>query len=321
MGNKRYWLRAIIILILAGFVFYNRTSGSHPSTYEARAMAVMSQEVQKQDVKKGEEILKDLACGRGAGIYHFQAEGDLTPNAGIEKIIGVTISKDRGLVGIFSNNQDQPVMLTYINTLPIQEVKVIRLENGHNAVLVRELLDERFGAYFLSSFYVLYTWEGHGLKEVWRKVVGNEERWNKKWFNQGKGWQGVTEKVATDFSHKDGKLLIKTISNQTLWASEDVNSSRKNVRSRTVTHTYCWNPAWGAMVMAEGRVSKNTSLKIRQGNKYIDKQKLKAGEKVAILEEEDLLSWLKPGEPAYWRVKTKNGQVGYILKSEIDYLP
>jgi hypothetical protein len=42
---------------------------------------------------------------------------------------------------------------------------------------------------------------------------------------------------------------------------------------------------------------------------------------VAVLEDEDLLAWLQAGEPSYWRVITRNGQVGYVLKSFVDLSP
>ncbi|KYH33514.1 hypothetical protein [Neomoorella mulderi] len=315
MDNRWRWLRALIILAVAAFIFWQRAASGQVNVYEARALAVMG-----QNSKEGREILKELAEGRKPGVYHLQAEGDIAPAAGTEKIIGVTVSKDRGLLGIFSTPGSQPVMLDCIDTLPLQEVKVVQLEAGRNAILIRELLDERFGAYFLSSFYTLYTWQGEGLQEIWRKVAGNEERWHKKWLDQGEGWQGVSEQVTTDFTREEGRLAIKTISSQTLWSAPAATGPRTKIQSRTVTHTYRWEPAWGAMVMAVGRVNKATSLKERQGNKYADRLNLAAGEEVAVLEDEDLLSWLKPGEPSYWRVKTKSGRVGYVLKGHLDLL-
>ncbi|MDK2816354.1 MAG: hypothetical protein PWR22_983 [Moorella sp. (in: firmicutes)] len=318
MGNRWRWLRSLIIIAVAAVVFWQRATTGEVNVYEARALAVMG-----QDSKEGREILQELAEGRKIGVYHLQAEGDIAPAEGTEKIIGVTISKDRGLLGIFSTPGSQPVMLACLNTLPLQEVKVVQLEAGRNAILIRELLDERFGGYFLSSFYALYSWQGEGLQEIWRKVAGNEERWHNKWLDQGEGWQGVSEQVMIDFTRVEGRLVIKTISSQTIWSAPEATGPRTKIQSRTVTHTYRWEPAWGAMVMAVGRVNKTTSLKERQGNKYVDRLKLAAGEEVAVLEDEDLLSWLKPGEPSYWRVKTGTGggQVGYVLKSHLDLLP
>ena len=310
------WIRALVILAIATFVFWQRTATGQPGPYEARELAVMGQEA-----RGGQEILEDLAQGRGAGVYNLQAEGDVTPAAGVEKIIGVTLSKDKGLLGVFCQEDGQMVLLTTLNTLPLQELKVVQLETGRNAILIRELLDERFGAYFLSSFYALYTWEDGKLQEIWRKVAGNEERWNKKWLAGGEGWQGVSEQVTTDFTRSEGKLAIKAISNQIFWSAPAADGPRTKIQSRTITHTYRWEPAWGSMVMAQGRVNATTSLKERQGNKYTDRFKLAAGEQVAVLEDEDLLAWLQPQEPAYWRIKTKNGQVGYILKTYLDLLP
>ncbi|APC09493.1 hypothetical protein [Neomoorella thermoacetica] len=316
MTHRWLWLRALAILAVAAFVFWQRTATGQPGPYEARELAVMGGEA-----RGGKEILEDLARGQGAGVYHLEAEGDVAPDAGVEKIIGVTLSKDRGMLGVFRRGDGQPVVLATLDTLPLQEVKVVQLETGRNAVLIRELLDESFGAYFLSTFYALYTWEDGKLQEIWRKVAGNEERWNKKWLAQGEGWQGVSEQVTTDFTRSEGKLAIKTISNQTLWSAPAATGPRTKVQSRTVTHTYRWEPAWKAMVMAEGRVNAATALKERRGNKYVDRLQLAAGEKVAVLEDEDLLAWLRPGEPSYWRVKVRNGQVGYILKSYLDLQP
>ncbi|MDN5343948.1 MAG: hypothetical protein PWQ18_59 [Clostridia bacterium] len=316
MGNGWRWWRALIILLLAGVVFWQRVGSGQVNVYEARALAVMGQRGQESTA-----ILQELAEGRQVGVYHLQAEGDIAPARGTEKIIGVTVSKDRGLLGVFSPGQGQPQMLACLETLPLQEVKVVSLDSGRNAILIRELLDERFGAYFLSSFYALYTWQGQGLQEIWRKVAGNEERWNQKWLARGENWQGVSEQVTTDFTRDGGRLAIKTISSQTLWQAPAVTGPRTTIQSRTVTHTYRWEPDWGAMVMALGRIAGPASLKKRQGGKYVDQAPLKAGETVAVLEDEDLLAWLQPDEPSYWRVKTRNGQVGYVLKSQMELLP
>jgi hypothetical protein len=316
MSNRWRWLRAMLILAAAALVFWQRTAAGQMNAYEARALAVMGATSQG-----GREILQELAEGRRVGVYHLQAEGDIAPAAGVEKIIGVSLTKDRGMLGIFNPGKGQPAMLYCLETLPLQELKVVQLETGRNAVLIRELLDERFGAYFLSSFYALYTWQGDGLQEIWRKVAGNEEQWNRQWLDEGQGWQGVSEQVTADFTRKDGRLAITTISNQTLWSAPAAGGPRTRVQARTVTHTYRWEPAWGAMVMAVGRINSATALKVRQGNKYSDQLQLAAGAEVAVLEDEDLLAWLRAGEPSYWRVKARNGQAGYVLKSFVDLSP
>jgi len=317
MNNRWRWSRALLILIIAIIVFWQRTAAGELNVYHARALAVMG-----HDNLAGREILEEIACGRGAGIHYLQAEGNIAPVAGMEKIIGVSLSKDRGLLGVFSTGEGkQPVLLAWINTLPLQEVKVIQLDSERSAILIRELLDERFGAYFLSSFYALYNWQDGGLQEIWRKVAANEQQWNKKWLQRGEGWRGVSEQVRTDFSIQDGRLAIRAVCSQTFWSAPAADGPRTTIQSRTLTHTYRWEPSWGTMVMAEGRVNKAASLKERQGNKYVDKLKLEAGEKVAILEDEGLLAWVNPQEPAYLRVKTKNGQTGYILKNCLDFLP
>ncbi|MEW8957879.1 MAG: hypothetical protein AB2448_02015 [Moorella sp. (in: firmicutes)] len=313
MDNRRRWFRALIILALAATIFWQRTDAGKINAYEARALAVMG-----EGSREGRELLQEIAEGRKTGVYHLQAEGDIVPNAGTEKVIGLTVSKDRGLLGVFGTEGNRQVMLACLDTLPLQEVKVVQLEAGQNAVLIRELLDERFGGYFLSSFYALYNWQGNGLQEIWRKIAGNEERWQKKWLEQGEGWQGVSEQVTTDFSRENGRLVIKTVSSQTLWSAPEANGPRTNLQSRTVAHTYRWEPAWGAMVMAVGKVNQTTPFKERRGNKYIDVFNLPSGEEVAVLEDEDLLAWLKAGEPSYWRVKTRTGRVGYVLKSHVD---
>lgn len=307
------WARTVIIIVLAVFVYCQRTAGGYFSTYEARALTVMG-----QVNTEGKEILQELACGRGAGIYHLVAEGDIVPGGGPEKVIGVSISKDRGVLGVFDTSGEHPVLMAYLNTLPLQEVKIIQLENGRNAVLIRELLDERVGAYFFTSFYALYNWHRDDLQEIWRKVISNEQQWNRRWFEQGDGWKGVSEQVETGFSRENGRLAIKSICSQTLWSAPSVDGLRTTIRSRTLTHTYRWEPEWNAMVMAEGRLNKEAGIKVRQGNKYVESFKLKAGEKVAITEDENLLSWIDSKEPSYWRVKTKSGETGFVTKNCID---
>jgi hypothetical protein len=316
MDNRWRWLRALLILTVAVIVCWHRCAAMELNVYEARALAVMG-----HTNLVDREILEKIASGREAGFHYLQAEGDVAPAVGTEKVIGVSLSKDRGLVGIFDCGEpQQPLLLAWCNTLPLQEIKIVELEKGRNAILIRELLDERFGAYFLSSFYSLYKWQDGSLQEIWRKVIANEQQWNRKWLLRGEGWQGVSEQAEADFGLQDGRLVVRTICKQTYWSAPAAAAPRTTLQSRTLTQTYRWEPDWQAMVMARGCLSKATSLMERRGNKYVDSMKLSAGEQVAVLEDEGLQSWINSQEAAYWRVKTKSGQVGYILKECLDII-
>ena len=310
MDNRWRWLRAVVIFAVAVIVCWQRSAAMEVNVYEAHALAVMG-----HASLEDREILEEIASGRGTGIHYLQAEGDVAPAAGEEKVIGVSLSKDRGLLGVFAGGeQQQPLLLAWLNTLPLQEIRIVELEKDHNAILIRELLDERFGAYFLSSFYSLYNWQDGALQEIWRKVCVNEQQWNRRWLFNGEGWQGISEELEADFGSKDGRLVIRTICQQTHWSAPAAAAARTTIQSRTLTQTYRWEPEWQAMAMAEGTLSKAAYLKERQGNKYVNSLQLAAGELVAVLEDEGLQAWINPQEAAYWRVKTKSGQTGYILK-------
>ncbi|HHP50824.1 MAG TPA: SH3 domain-containing protein [Moorella mulderi] len=92
------------------------------------------------------------------------------------------------------------------------------------------------------------------------------------------------------------------------------------MRTRTLRRLYRWDPSWKAMILYTARLNQAASLKEFQGNKYVEVLPLAAGQEVAVLEEEDLASFINPSLPPYCRIKTRQGQVGYVLKSHLDFL-
>lgn len=317
--GKRGVMVVVGLVCLAFIIFYGPFSRPKPPTilptaYEAWALAVMAlKEVEVED------LLHQLLKGEKGGIYHFRAEGDVAPEPGQEVIIGASLSKDQGILGIFSLAGGQPRLLAWLSTLPLQELKVIQLESGRQGILIRELLDERFGAYFCTSFYTIYLHQDGAYQEIWRKVLSNEERWQKKWLGQGEGWQGVKDKVEVDFAWEKGRLVIKTREKRIFWEGPDPGAPPLTSRERSLARVYRWEPRWKAIILGEGEAQEETALHIRQGTQYIPREKLAVGEKLAILEEEEVWGLDKTPAGDYYRVKTAAGQVGFVLKKAVKF--
>lgn len=320
MGRRRVFL-VTGLFCLAAIIFYaalfrNNPLKGVPTPYEAQSMAVMVfPEVEAEDL-----LYRLLLKGEKAEFNHFRTEGDVAPEPGQEVIIGVTLSKDRGTLGIFSVAGDQPRLLEQLSTLPLQGLQVIELEPGRQGILVRELLDESFGAYFCTSFYTLYLYQDGGYQEVWRKVVSNEERWPKKWLGQGEGWQGIKDEVEIDFVRDKGRLVIKTREKRIVWEGPEPGAAPLTGRERFLARVYCWEPRWCAIILAEGEVQEETVLYLRQGARYIPQEKLAVGEKLAVLEEEEVWGGDSTPAGAYYRVKTTRGQVGFVGKKALKFL-
>ncbi|MGI9952592.1 hypothetical protein V3F56_09555 [Moorellaceae bacterium AZ2] len=285
-----------------------------PTAYEARALAVMA-----AGEVAPEELLQQLLQGPKEGIHYFRAEGDVAPEPGQEVIIGVSLSKDQGALGIFSLAGGQPRLLARLTTLPVQELKVIELEPGRQGILLRELLDERFGAYFYTAFYTLYLYQDGACQEIWRKVLSNEERWQKKWLGLGEGWQGLKDTVEVEFAREQGKLVIKTREKRVFWEGPESGSPPAETRERSWARVYRWEPRWTAIILGEGMLEEEAFLQARQGNRYVPLEKLAAGERLAVLDEEEVWSAEGGAATQFYRVKTAAGKVGFVFKEAVKF--
>ncbi|MBE3581626.1 MAG: hypothetical protein IMW96_08360 [Thermoanaerobacteraceae bacterium] len=316
---KRRLIRAAGLLFLAlallgGLFFVRAPLLVAPTAYEARALAVMACEGAAT-----EELLEQILRGEREEGGHFRVEGDVAPEPGREIIVGASLSKDRGAVGIFSMAGEQPRLLASLATLPLQEIKVVEIEPGLCGILLRELLDERFGAYFYTVFYTLYTYEEGACREIWRKVVSNEESWQKKWLGGGEGWQGVKDTAEVEFAREDGRLVIKTRETRVLWEGPEPGGSPTGTRERSWARVYRWEPRWKAMILGEGVVEEDTFLQARQGNRYVPLEKLAAGERLAILDEEEGWDAMGGAAAEFYRVKTAAGSVGFVGKEAVSF--
>jgi len=147
-------------------------------------------------------LLKELAGGGRQDIYHLYLEGQFAPGGGEDRIVGVTLSKDRAVLGIFKKQGAALQPFGFVVTLPLEELRLVSLEGEKKALLTRQSLEERLGAYGNYSFYVLYHWEESRLEEIWRQVLVREEAWQKKWLGiKEEGWEGI-DREGGDISRK-----------------------------------------------------------------------------------------------------------------------
>lgn len=316
---KKYYVSLLLPgFISLAFIFFWLVLIPLPSVwtpYEARALAVWS--ASEEEIV---QILKKIMEGEAGGIKVFKTQSDLAPLPGQEVVVGAKLSKDRGVLGLFSLSSRSPQLLTYLAILPMEELKILKLEPGREGVLTREVLEERFGAYFYTSFYALYVYQEGVWQEVWRKVIKNDERWQKKWVDRGEGWEGIKDKVEVEFSWEGGRLLAKTQETRVFWEGLHPDAPATFTRERTLARVYRWDPRWGALVLAEGEIRRLADLKEQQGNRYVGKGQLRPGEKVAILDEEEAWGWaFHVGEASQlYRVKTAAGHVGYVSKEDVE---
>lgn len=314
---KRYYILLMVVGLLSLAFIFLRLVPHLPfarTPYEARALAVLS--------ASGEEIaqiLKKIMQGEAEGVKVFKTEGDLAPLPGKEIVVGASLSKDLGVLGLFSLASSSPQLLTYLAILPVEELKILKLEPGREGVLAREVLEERFGAYFHTRFYSLYIYQEGAWQETWRKVIDNDERWQKKWVGRGEGWEGVRDKVEVEFDWEGGRLVARTRESRVFWEGPHPEHPATSTRERTLARIYRWEPRWEALILAEGEISRPTDLKEQRGGKYVKIDRLEPGQKVAILEEEEAWGWTSyMGETTQlYRIKALTGRTGYVAKEDV----
>lgn len=234
-------------------------------------------------------------------------QANVTEDAKEELIVAVNLSKDLAAMAVYSPiNQEYVYKAAIKDLLPIKKLSFIKVPNeDFNFLVTEQLLDERFGAFFIDQFLEIYLFENDGFTSVFKKSKYLQEVYNLKWIDPSASndqWVKIIENNAIDFEENKGLNIEVSISREKLTAQNQFmpkESEYKTVEKIATTEIYYWSPKFSHFIIFEGIDKKSTAA-------------------VAVIE--DTASWkehLLGLRSNNYRIKTVSGEIIFQGKDSI----
>lgn len=134
------------------------------------------------------------------GLKVIIKKGDVYPTPGQELFVALSAGKDNGVIAVYALQSGGYDLIDKIsNLVPITGLTFVELpEYPLKALVVKEYLDERVGAFFQNSTVSIFAWK-KTLHKVWEGESFHEEVWNTAWEGKEPGWIKLEEKVKIKF--------------------------------------------------------------------------------------------------------------------------
>lgn len=234
-------------------------------------------------------------------------QANVTESAEKELIVTLNLSKDLAAIAVYSPINQEYVYKTAIkNILPIKKLSFLKVPNKEfNFIVTEQLLDERFGAFFIEQFLEIYLFENNCFNSVFKKSIYLEEVYSLKWIDPSADddhWVKIIENNIIDIK-ENAKLSIEVSSYKKKLAATSQfipkASEYKTVEEITTAETYYWSTKFSHFVIFEG-VDENSTAE------------------VAVLE--DTSSWKENFlglRSNNYRIKTFSGEIVFKKKNSI----
>jgi len=127
-------------------------------------------------------FLKELAGGGRQDIYHLYLEGQFAPGGDEDRIVGVTLSKDRAVLGIFKKQGATLQPLGFVVTLPLEELRLVSLEGKRRPCSPVRAWKKGWGlmetiASMCSTIGRRAVWKKYGAKFWCGRRLGRKNGW------------------------------------------------------------------------------------------------------------------------------------------------
>lgn len=234
-------------------------------------------------------------------------QSNVTEDAKEELIVALNLSKDLAAMAVYSPINQEYVYKTAIkDLLPIKKLSFIKVPHKDiNFLVTEQLLDERFGAFFIDQFLEIYLFENNNFISVFKKSQYLQEVYNLKWIDPSASndqWVKIVENNIIDFKENKGLNIEVSIFREKLTAQNRFmpkESEYKMAEEIATTETYYWSPKFSHFVIFEGIDKKSTAA-------------------VAVIE--DTSSWkeyLLGLRSNNYRIKTVSGKILFQGKDSI----
>lgn len=185
--------------------------------------------------------------------------GQVLPNNYSQLLVAINLSKDQAVVAIYNYINDNYIYNTSIMDLaPIESLQLIPYEAAqYDYIVINQVLDERFGAFFFNKYMEIYLHLENGFKKVWHKSTFYEETYKEVWMNPKADetiWNRVQEETLVDFIIGT-PLRINTITSYKKMVADSRGmpqpSEFKVVDANTYKYSYYWHHDYNSFIMAE----------------------------------------------------------------------
>lgn len=238
---------------------------------------------------------------------------DITNNLSNELIIVLNLSKDEGVIGIYKNYEDKYIYKNSIENLThINDVTSLKdPQTDRIFLIIDEIIDESFGAYFTDNFFRIFTILEGSYKEVYRQSEDYEAFYYEKWSDpsiENPKWYKLTEKSVIDSMITDtGKVILKnskTIAKLQSPTTEDesIPENFSLVSEKNFNITSLWNENFKHFIQGVGKLNSSNEVVGIIENSYQTAD--------ALLNSKD----------KYYKVITKGGKIKYVTQSDLNIL-
>ena len=261
-----------------------------------------------------ETTLKNLQYGKWMNYIEYIDlqiyRGHVLPNNNSQLIVVLNLSKDQAVIAIYDYINNTYIFNNKIEGLtPVESIIFVSLEtDNYDYIVVNQILDERFGAYFYEKFMDIYLYSVDSFQKVWNKTLFYEETYKEEWINPNAHetiWNRVEEETLVDFiMGVPLKINTVTTNKKMVAQSKEMPQASQFTISDTKTfrYTYYWSSSYNTFILAE--LTKDVFLT-----------------KAALLQDmEDTREALYGVENKNYKLLTYKGEIIYLPKAKFQGL-
>ncbi|KXZ40108.1 hypothetical protein SAMN05661008_01313 [Alkalithermobacter thermoalcaliphilus JW-YL-7 = DSM 7308] len=182
-----------------------------------------------------------------------------------EILFALNLSKDSALIAIYEklNNTTYLYKNKITNLVPVKNVTFL-----NNFLAIEQVIDERFGAFFIDNFIQIYLYDDNVYKSVFKQSVDYEEIYKAIWVDKNAPdnlWNKTKIVASIDYLDEDPfKILyiVTTSRYKAESASFPKDENFKKESEKTEKHLYVWDQQRKSFVLKEKTDIKKEQPKI-----------------------------------------------------------
>ncbi len=196
-------------------------------------------------------------------------KANVIPDSDKELIVALNMSKDLAAIGVYSAVDGQYIFKTALkDILPIKNITFLKVPEKEISFLVTEqLLDERFGAFFVDQFLEIFLFQSDSFTSVFKKSKYLQEIYKLMWISPDADpdqWIKIVEDNSFSIKQEPTLNIKVSILRKKMAASKyfmPEESEYTTVQEIITEENYYWNPNYSHFVINEG-IDKNSNLKV-----------------------------------------------------------
>lgn len=228
------------------------------------------------NAKASEEIIRTTL--KNIGYEHWNEylnyielkiyKSNVLPTPDEELIVVLNLSKDLAVIAVYSSLEEAYVYKTALkDILPIETINFLKApEKSYNFLVTEQILDERFGAFFVDQFVEIYLYEFDHFNSVFKKSKYLQEVYNFRWINPDASsdrWLKIIENNDIRINEGSNLNIDVSIFRQKLTAIKDsmpLDTDYSPVEEIITEERYYWSPKYSHFAIFEGRKKNSTTV-------------------------------------------------------------